>query len=807
MLSQWKSVALCGILGIDLGILAVSTTNQTVIADDSFFYGQSLYVPPVLASGLGDWAEAHSKAVRLVSRMTLEEKANVTIGYSATGGCTGRSGSVPRLGWPGLCMSGGTNGMRSTELVNGWPNSLHVGASWNRELAYERGFYMGGEFREKGANLMGGPTVGALGRVALGGRNAEGFSNDPYLSGQMAAEVVNGSQAQGVIAIAKHYIGNEQESYRLPPLTHKTHSVSSNIDDRTMHELYLWPFADAIRAGAGAVMCSYNRLNNSYACQNSKALNGLLKGELGFQGLVLTDWYSQQAGVASAEAGLDLALPVSYYWGLAGETLTTAVQNGSLSSARLTDMATRVVASWYHSGQDSVDYPPAGFGMTRDFTKPHRQVNARNPAAKKALLAAAIEGHVLVKNIGHALPLRKPQLLSLYGYDAPAPSFMNVPNPDAADSLGVVLSPWGSGSESANATLVNMAVAGDITAMPPIATGGTIVRSGGAGANSPAYISSPFSALEQRAYSDDFSLFWDFESLDPTVDTSSDACLVFTNAYASEGADRPSLRDDASDALIINVAKKCANTIVIIHNAGVRLVDQWIDNPNITAVIFGHLPGQDSGRALAQILFGDVSPSGKLPYTVAKNESDYNVLRPSVPEGRFSLFPQSDFTEGRFIDYRYFDLQDLTPRYEFGYGLSYTTFNYSEIHIQRTSHKSKIPLSPAKKATVPGGNPALWEELFVVSATITNTGTYAAQETAQLYVKIPGADEPVRQLRGFEKKFVPVGGRVTVKFSLTRKDLSVWDVQQQEWLLRRGEHRIYVGSSSRNLPLEVRVVV
>ncbi|KAL2822217.1 hypothetical protein BDW59DRAFT_163810 [Aspergillus cavernicola] len=390
-----------------------------------------------------------------------------------------------------------------------------------------------------------------------------------------------------------------------------------------------------------------------------------------------------QAGVASAEAGFDLAFPVSPYWGAVGETLTAGVRNGKLSSARLTEMAT------------------LGVGMTADFTKPHRKVNARDPAAKGTLLTAAIEGHVLVTNIGNSLPLRKPQLLSLFGHDA---RFMNVPNPDAATSLGVVLSPWGAGSESSNVTA------------------------------------------------------------------------------------------------------KCPNMIVVIHNARIHLVDQWIDLPNITAVIFGHLPGQDGGRALAQILFGDVSPSGKLSYMVA-NESDYNVLDPSVPQEQFSLFPQSDFSEGLYYDYHHFDAQDIEPRFEFGYGMSYTTFKFSSLHIARTTRKSTITPLPAKQATVPGGNPALWEELFVVSATVANTGSYTAQEVAQLWVKIPREAEPVRQLRGFDKQNVPVGGRVTVKFSLTRKDFSVWDVKQQEWVLRGGEHRIYVGSSSRNLPLEGRNVI
>lgn len=171
-----------------------------------------------------------------------------------------------------------------------------------------------------------------------------------YLSGQFAAETVLGTQKAGVINSVKHFIGYEQESHRLP--FPPVNSVSSNIDDKTIHEQYLWPFADAVHAGAGSIMCSYNRINNSAACQNSKTLNGLLKTELGFEGFVVSDWLGQYTGLASAEAGLDLTMPNSAFWGVSGGNLTAAVNNGSLSESRVTDMATRMVAAWYQMGQD-----------------------------------------------------------------------------------------------------------------------------------------------------------------------------------------------------------------------------------------------------------------------------------------------------------------------------------------------------------------------------------------------------------------------------------------------------------------------
>jgi beta-glucosidase len=257
--------------------------------------------------------------------------------------------------------------------------------------------------------------------------------------------------------------------------------------------------------------------------------------------------------------------------------------------------------------------------------------------------------------------------------------------------------------------------------------------------------------------------------------------------------------DDYSDALVENVASSCNNTIVTIHNAGIRLVDQWIEHPNITAVIFAHLPGQDSGRALVQLLYGQQSFSGKLPYTVAKNESDYtNGGQPSLPEGEYELFPQSDFTEGVYIDYRDFDKKNITPRYEFGFGLTYTTFSYSDLVINLLPGVSTAYFPPPSPI-IPGGIASLWDVVAQVTTVITNTGSITAAEIAQLYVGIPGG--PVKQLRGFSKVGVPVGGSVTVEFDLMRRDLSEWSVVEQSWVLQNGSYAISVGASSRDLPL------
>jgi beta-glucosidase len=326
-----------------------------------------------------------------------------------------------------------------------------------------------------------------------------------------------------------------------------------------------------------------------------------------------------------------------------------------------------------------------------------------------------------------------------------------------------------------------------------------MIVGGGSGTNAPAYLSSPLDALSQRAWEDGSQLLWDTtNNSTAAVNPASDACIVVINAWAGEGSDRPGTHDDFSDGLVINIANQCHNTIVVIHNAGARLVDQFINHPNLTAVIFAHLPGQDSGRALVSILYGDSNPSGKLPYSIPKNESDYGqLLRPAQPEGIFWQFPQSDFAEGVYVDYRAFDAKNITPRFEFGFGLSYTTFSYSSLQVKRVD--GALTGEYPTGAIVEGGQEGLWDVLFKVTASIANTGKADGAEAAQLYVGIPGG--PVRQLRGFSKVKLRKGKSGEASFNLTRRDLSIWDTVAQKWRLQRGSYIVYVGSSSRNLPL------
>ncbi|UZP36626.1 hypothetical protein NXS19_004442 [Fusarium pseudograminearum] len=654
---------------------------------------------------------------------------------------------VQRLGFPGICVNDGPSGLHGVEAVNGYAAGVTVAAAWNKELAHARGHHMGLEAKRRGVNNLLGPTVGPLGRTVLGGRNWESFSVDPYLCGVMGAQTVSGMQ-EHVIATAKHFIANEQETNRNP--------------------------STFVKAGVGSVMCSYNRINGSHGCQNSYTQNGLLKTELGFQGFVLTDAGALHSGVSSANAGTDATTPFNELW---GSNLTAAIANGTMEESRLDDMVTRIVASWFKYSQ----FEP-GTGIPVDVSKPHKVVSSISPESRKTIFQGA-----------------KPKILSLFGYDADVPRTNNRDGP---------YSKWDLGFQSVNVTdgqVLGLTIG--VGQVPGVAHLGTLITGGGSASVTPAYINSPYSAFQQRAMQDGTFLYWDFESQDPVyANAGSDACIVFINEFSTEGSERSTLADPWSDQLVKNVASRCPNTIVSIHNAGIRLVDQWIDHPNVTAVLMAHVPGQDSGRALVEIIYGEQSPSGRLPYTVAKNESDYGeLLMPVTADNATNYYTSANFTEGVYIDYRRFDAFNITPRYEFGFGLSYTTFEYSGLDVALTSAGTNAPVLPPPGPITEGGQESLWDTIAVVSVDVKNTGAVAASAIPQLYAGIPKA--PVKQLRGFEKILLQPGEVKKVVFSLTRRDLSTWDINHQNWVLGKGGYNFYVGASSRDLPLMHKLVL
>lgn len=362
----------------------------------------ALFVSPASAAAVAaaaptvSWSAALAKATAALAKMSTQDKVNIVTGIGwEKGACVGNIAAIPSVGFPGLCLQDSPLGVRFADLVSVFPSGLNTAATFNRNLINQRGVALGAEFKGKGVNVALGPDVNLV-RSPRAGRNWETFGADPYLSGEAAFQTVTGIQSSGVQACAKHFINNEQETNR--------GSESSVVDDRTEHELYLHPFLKAVQAGVAAVMCSYNEVNGTHTCENSHILNGLLKGELGFQGFVTTDWWvTEPAGTLAANDGLDMVMPgetangasSSYF----GPALLAAVNSGSVPLSRLNDMATRVLASWYLLGQDQ-SYPTTNFNSWTGASQ-HVNVQGSHGTLIRQIGAAST---VLLKNANSALP-------------------------------------------------------------------------------------------------------------------------------------------------------------------------------------------------------------------------------------------------------------------------------------------------------------------------------------------------------------------------------------------------------------------
>ncbi|KAF2643762.1 avenacinase [Massarina eburnea CBS 473.64] len=785
--------------------LTTALTWLTLAATSSaqFRYKHTQYEtsPPVYPTpnitGAGGWDDALEKSRVFLSQLSLEEKSQMVTG--TPGPCVGNIAPIPHLNFSGLCLQDGPLAIRQAVYASVFPAQLTAAASWDRELTRARGVQIAQEFKGKGSHVILGPVVGPIGRSPFGGRNWEGFSPDAYLSGVLVEETVLGMQSAGVQACTKHYIGNEQEIQRNPSTVNGTtvEAISSNIDDKTMHETYLWPFANALHAGTASIMCSYNRINGSYGCQNSKSLNGLLKEELGFQGYVMSDWSAVHTGVASIDAGLDMNMPGGIgfstgspsYW---GPNLTTAMTNGTLDVSRLDDAILRIMTPYYFLNQD-VGYPgvdrstvPMSFYSRDNYQHEFaltEVVDVRDDHAKLIRQLGAA-GTVLLKNTNNTLPLKKPMNIGVFGNDA---SDLTVGQYSLSGAAGNIFEG-------------NYAM-------------GTLPVGGGSGTGRYSYIVSPleaiktqgrsFGALVQYVTDNDIIAAGGLSVLQPSPP---DVCVVFLKSWASEGDDRASLIAEWNSTLVVEqTAKVCPNTIVVLHGAAPHVLP-WKDNANVTAILAAHMPGQETGNSIVDILWGALNPSGKLPYTIANEESDYAKLLINSTELLESTDPdiwQDDFTEGNLIDYKEFDAKNKSVAYEFGFGLSYTTFELSEIKTSvAVSNASRVPSSSAK--IVPGGNVELWEALATVSATVTNTGGVDGATVPQLYITLPaeaGETQNVRALRGFDKVELAAGESATVEFTLQRRDLSYWDVGAQTWRLPEAAIGVDVGFSSRDLKL------
>jgi beta-glucosidase len=547
-----------------------------------------------------------------------------------------------------------------------------------------------------------------------------------------------------------------------------------------------------------------------------------------------------------------------------GTNLTIAVLNGTIPEWRIDDMAVRIMAAYFKVGRDTAQVSVNFDSWTLDtfgnqhfaagknlrLINEHVDVRDDHAALVREIGSAST---VLLKNTG-SLPLTgKEKLTALFGDDAGNNPYGVNGCSDRGCRNGTLAMGWGSGT--ANFPYL---------VSPSTAIENVVVANGGT-----------FSAI-----TDDYAYNSGQEQIQKLA-THASVAIVFVNADSGEGyinvdgneGDRKNLTLwHGGDHLIQNVSAFCNNTIVVMHTVGAVLVSDWYDNPNITAIIWAGLPGQESGNSLADVLYGKVNPGGKLPFTLGATQKDYGTDVLTVANGA-TIFdaPQSDFSEGVFIDYRHFDEAGLKPIYEFGFGLSYTTFSYSNLQVRKTGAGPYIPTQGTTNAApsfgnastelsqyvfptdidriylyiypyinstnlkassgdpnyglptskyvppgatdgspqplipaggAPGGNPGLYDILYKVSATITNTGTVAGDEVVQLYVSLGGPNDPMVVLRGFDRLTIAPGASATFEVDLTRRDVSSWDTVSQNWVVTSPPKTVYVGASSRKLTLQ-----
>ncbi|KAI8141064.1 glycoside hydrolase superfamily [Fennellomyces sp. T-0311] len=691
------------------------------------------------------WEQAHKKAKNIVSQMSLEQKVGLAtgVGWEKTL-CVGNTHASENPDFPSLCLQDGPLGIRWGDNVTAGVSGITAAASWDKDLIGKRGAYLGQEFRQKGINMILGPCVDIM-RSPRGGRAWEGFGEDPYLQGVVGSHTVESIQDQGVIAVAKHFVLNNQEANRK--------NASSNADRRTLHEVYVWPYARMIEVGLGAIMCSYNQIDGTYSCENEYTMNTVLKEQHNFQGLIMSDWWAQMSTAPSANAGMDMTMAGEIDMGLVGTSwwgpnLTKAVEDGEVSEERVTDMAERIAAAYYKMRQDK-GYPKTSINSFKRDEAPEVLIDGIEEHAQITREIGAA-GTVVLSNDG-ILPLGNGvKKIALIGSDA-GPIPQGIHNcPDQNCGAGHLAMGWGSGT----------------TDYP--------------------YLITPTDGITARA-GDDIEVVYTFDDYDleaaAALAAEADVAIVFAMADSGEEfiaidgnlGDRKNLTLwHNGDNLIQAVAEANENTVVVLNTVGAVLMP-WADS--VRSIVWGGLAGQESGNAISDILFGDVNPSGRLPFTIAKNEEDYGAT--------IDLAHNVEYTEGLEVGYKHFDAHNIEPLFAFGHGLSYSTFEYSDLKIKARKHGRKHH-----------------EKGTSVTATVTviNTGDIDGAEVAQAYIQFPdGIGAPPKQLRGFEKVHIRAGRKTKVTFKFTDTELSYFDASDETWKVPRGEFTVYVGASSRDI--------
>jgi beta-glucosidase len=686
----------------------------------------------------GPWCNtalsSDQRAQLLLNTLTESEKISLLAGddplgvTGAPGHHTGSSGGIPGL-VPPVNFTDGTNGIRQG-AATALPDELAVAASFDPSLAELDGRVLGDEAKLKGNDVIYGPTL-TVTRTPLAGRTFQGIGEDPVLGAATGVGLIDGIQSQGVIADANIYVANNQEGQDptgesgMPgaPLGAGTigsrYTIDANVDQRTLRELYLPPFEAAVeRAHVGTVMCAYNLVNGTYNCENGALLNGILKGDWGFKGFVLSDYGAAHNTVASLNGGLDFEpWPGAAYTPLA---VTAAVGSGLVSQATLEDHVFRYLRTLF------------AFGV---FDRP--AYTDDEPAIDQAAHAADAEK---VEDGAITLLRNRDSILPLSGR--------------RARSIAVI-------GKEANAFLTG----------------------GGSSSVTPYSDVTPLQGITNRAGPRAHVAYDDGSNVASAVALArrSQVAIVVAADYELEGVDLQCLTlecPDAygdQDALIRAVSAANPNTIVVLETGG-PVLTPW--RSQVKGVVEAWYPGEQGGTAIAHVLFGDLDPSGHLPVTFPNSESqEPTANNPSAYPG---VANQETYKEGVFVGYRWFSTHHLRPAFPFGFGLSYTHFAYGHLTIRR----------------IPGA--------AVIVATVTNTGSRAGADVAQLYLglpSLPGVPQPPEQLKRLAKVTLRPGQSQRVTFALDPRALSYWDTTAGGWRIAPGCYRVMVGDSSARLPL------
>ncbi len=695
----------------------------------------------------------------LLKRMTLEEKATMLSGSGWM-----ESAPIVRLGIPAIKMADGPMGVRSwagsSAITNAssnpvrvettsFPSGVAMAATWDTALVQREGQAIAQEVKALGRDMILGPTVN-INRVPLWGRNFEGYGEDPYLSGQLGVAYIRGVQGEGVIPSVKHFAANNEEFER--------HRLDETIDERTLHEIYLPAFKAAVQqADVWTVMSAYEKVNGTYCAENPYLLTDILKKEFGFKGFVVSDWGSTYSTAPTVNAGMDLEMPGgppakamlarpqtimsgnSGLW-LEADKVLADVKAGKITEATIDDNVGRILRVIMLSG--IMDSPRTALG---EVDTPEQQKVARD---------GATEGIVLLKNQNNLLPL----------------------DPSKIHSIAV------------------------------IGPNALVARTGGGGSSlvRPKYAVSPLQGIQKRAGSGiqiTPALGVGMDGEDPAHDTpearandlkaaadaaaKADVAIVVVGRYnknESEGFDVKTMDLPAGqDELIAAVEKANPRTVVVLNTGDPVTMTKWLDTtPALLDMWYG---GQEGGNALAAILFGDANPSGKLPVSLPKKFEDSPAAK---------NYPGQDlkvhYAEGIYVGYRYYDTKNVEPQFPFGFGLSYTTFEYSDLSvIPFVTHSGTVK-----------------SEGTLVTVKVKNSGSRAGAEVVQLYVHDDHAkiDRPAHELKAFKRVELKPGESQTIKFSLDKSAYEYWSPDTKQWTLAPGTFEIQVGASSRDIRLK-----